>query len=74
MSRLFHPDIADAMAKAAPIQHFGEIREIADATIYLLPSAGGYVNGMLLLLIEAFSIHEHSQDYRTRSLSLRNAF
>jgi peroxisomal 2,4-dienoyl-CoA reductase len=36
--------------KQIPVGRLGEVREIADATVYLLSSAGNYVNGNILVV------------------------
>lgn len=52
MERLAKTDAesAKAHAKQIPVGRWGEVREIADATIYLFSEAGSYVNGNILVV------------------------
>lgn len=52
MERLAKLDAASAKASASsiPIGRWGEVKEIADATIYLFCDAGSYVNGNILVV------------------------
>lgn len=52
MERLAKMDGASAVAsrKAVPVGRWGEVREIADATIYLFSEAGSFVNGNTLVV------------------------
>ncbi|CZT14783.1 probable reductases with broad range of substrate specificities [Ramularia collo-cygni] len=44
------PESAKASARAIPIGRWGEVKEIADATVYLFSDAGNYVNGNTLVV------------------------
>ncbi|KAI5362204.1 Putative short-chain dehydrogenase/reductase SDR, NAD(P)-binding domain superfamily [Septoria linicola] len=44
------PESAKASAKQIPVGRWGEVKEIADATIYLFSEAGSYVNGNILVV------------------------
>lgn len=48
MRRLAKPGNAKAIARI-PLGRLGNVREIADATVYLLSDAGNYVNGEILV-------------------------
>ncbi|EME84160.1 uncharacterized protein MYCFIDRAFT_163004 [Pseudocercospora fijiensis CIRAD86] len=52
MTRLSRLDEASAKAsaKAIPVGRWGEVKEIADATVYLFSEAGSYVNGNILVV------------------------
>lgn len=52
MERLAKSDAASAKAsaRAIPIGRWGEVKEIADATIYLFSDAGSYVNANVLVV------------------------
>lgn len=52
MERLAKLDEASAEAsqKAVPVGRWGEVKEIADATIYLFSEAGSFVNGNILVV------------------------
>ena len=49
MERLARKEDADAQMKKIPLGRWGERREIADATVWLFSTAGGYVNGEVLV-------------------------
>jgi peroxisomal 2,4-dienoyl-CoA reductase len=44
------PESAKASARSIPIGRWGEVKEIADATVYLFSDAGSYVNGNILVV------------------------
>lgn len=52
MERLSKQDPASAKEsrRAIPIGRWGEVKEIADATVYLFSDAGSYVNGNTLVV------------------------
>jgi peroxisomal 2,4-dienoyl-CoA reductase len=52
MERLAKQDAESAKesARQIPIGRWGEVREIADATVYLFCEAGSYVNGNILVV------------------------
>lgn len=52
MERLAKSDPASAKAsrKQVPVGRYGEVKEIADATVYLFSEAGSYVNGNILVV------------------------
>ncbi|KAF2215267.1 hypothetical protein CERZMDRAFT_35971 [Cercospora zeae-maydis SCOH1-5] len=44
------PESAKKSAKSIPLGRWGEVKEIADATVYLFSEAGSYVNGNILVV------------------------
>ncbi|KAK5137892.1 hypothetical protein LTR08_006661 [Meristemomyces frigidus] len=44
------PESSKAEMKKVPLQRYGEVKEIADATVYLFSEAGSYVNGNTLVV------------------------
>lgn len=50
MARLSRPDKLVAMQKSIPLQRMGRISEIADATIFLLSSAGDFISGDIIVV------------------------
>ncbi|GIZ45240.1 hypothetical protein CKM354_000841800 [Cercospora kikuchii] len=44
------PESAKKSAKSIPVGRWGEVKEIADATVYLFSEAGSYVNGNILVV------------------------
>jgi 2,4-dienoyl-CoA reductase [(3E)-enoyl-CoA-producing], peroxisomal len=50
MARLSQPEMLEALEKSIPIQRMGKVKEIADATIYLLSSAGDFVSGDVIVV------------------------
>ncbi|KAH8146990.1 uncharacterized protein LAJ45_09071 [Morchella importuna] len=50
MSRLSQPDVLAALARAIPLQRFGTVSEIADATVFLLSPAGDFISGTTLVV------------------------
>lgn len=50
MKRLSRPELLADMAKMVPIQRFGKISEIADATVFLFSPAGDFVSGDVLVV------------------------
>lgn len=45
MSRLLRSENRDAAMRSVPVQRFGLIKEIADATVFLFADTGNFVNG-----------------------------
>lgn len=49
LSRLIHTGDQKHPSKLIPLQRLGLVKDIADATVYLLSEAGNYVNGTTLV-------------------------
>jgi peroxisomal 2,4-dienoyl-CoA reductase len=49
MERLARTSDAAAVASRVPVGRFGNVKEIADATVYLFSDTGNYVNGDTLV-------------------------
>lgn len=45
MNRLFRQGNRDAAMRSVPVQRFGLIKEIADATVFLFGDTGNFLNG-----------------------------
>ena len=45
MSRLLRSENRDAAIRSVPLQRFGLVKEIADATVFLFADTGNFVNG-----------------------------
>ena len=50
MARLSRPEDAERAKKAVPVQRWGTVREIADASVFLLSETGGFVNGAVIVV------------------------
>lgn len=50
MARLSRADILESMIKNVPVQHFGEVKDIADATIFLFSPAGDFISGDVIVV------------------------
>lgn len=50
MTRLSRPDALAAVARSIPLQRFGTVSEIADATVFLLGPAGDFISGTTLVV------------------------
>jgi 2,4-dienoyl-CoA reductase [(3E)-enoyl-CoA-producing], peroxisomal len=50
MLRLSSPDSLARVSRQVPIGRMGNVRDIADATVYLFSDAGNYVNGEVLVV------------------------
>lgn len=50
LERLLPPDVKEMYTKSQPLGRLGSVRDIADATVYLLSNTGSYVNGQLLVV------------------------
>lgn len=48
MRRLLNPDSRREAMRSVPLQRFGLIKEIADATVFLFADTGNFVNGACL--------------------------
>ena len=49
MDRLSRVKDKEAARKRIPVGRGGKVRDIADATVYVLGEAGGFVNGQVLV-------------------------
>ena len=45
MSRLLQSEHLDAAIRSVPVQRFGLVKEIADATVFLFADTGNFING-----------------------------
>ena len=45
MSRLLQSEHRDAAIRSVPVQRFGLVKEVADATVFLFADTGNFVNG-----------------------------
>lgn len=45
MARLSRQEDRERALRGVPVQRWGSVREIADATVFLLSETGGFVNG-----------------------------
>lgn len=50
MARLSRADVLETMIKNVPVQHFGEVKDIADATIFLFSPAGDFISGDVIVV------------------------
>jgi len=50
MSRLGSSELGAGKARGIPLQRWGRVRDIADATVFLFSDAGGYVSGTTLVV------------------------
>ena len=50
MQRLSRPEDVERGKKAVPLQRWGTVKEIADATVYLFADTGDFVNGAVLVV------------------------
>lgn len=50
MKRLARADLLESMAKAVPVQHFGKVSDIADATVFLFSPAGDFISGDVVVV------------------------
>lgn len=50
MARLARADLLETMAKAVPVQHFGKVSDIADATVFLFSPAGDFISGDVIVV------------------------
>jgi peroxisomal 2,4-dienoyl-CoA reductase len=62
MARLASSKIDQTKAPSIPLQRWGTIRDISDATVYLFSDSGNYVNGEILVV--------DGGDWRARSSSV----
>lgn len=50
MARLSRADLLESMTKNVPLQHFGNVKDIADATIFLFSPTGDFISGDVIVV------------------------